>query len=92
MTEQNTWSPWFDHVPGPCPVPVGTTIQIEAFMRRTGKIASGVILITPEEFVHHAWLCRPDCVGEILRYRYRISPAFEQLRQLAETPADLVTA
>lgn len=24
---EDTWGPWTEHVPGPCPVPVGTWVQ-----------------------------------------------------------------
>lgn len=41
MRNEERWGPWTEHVPGPCPAPVGTRIQIRD--RDTGLPNEGTI-------------------------------------------------
>jgi hypothetical protein len=80
MKPEIKWSRWFDHTPGPCPVPAGTTVQV---------VLENLDELSPMPAVDVDWHCPGD---DVTRYRYRISTAFEDIRKLAENPADMVVA
>lgn len=80
MTEANhEWSSWFDHTPGPCPVPVGALVSVvyDNFTSDVGKCTDGP-----------SWSVEPGDphIVAIIRYRYRITSAYRDIERLAETP------
>ena len=89
MTEQ--WTEWKNHTPGPCPVPVGVYVQVVLLGKdNIPEMSEGIA----GDWAVSSWTMK-DRFGPfhmVLRYRTRISPAFEQLRQLAEQPAEAVPA
>lgn len=72
MTDQ--WTPWRSHTPGPCPVPVGTWMQVDYTDGHTDEGR-----LTEYLRNHPAWgsLARI----KVTRYRIRIPPAMQLLNE-----------
>lgn len=104
MTEEH-WSEWKTHTPGPCPVPVGTYIEVIEEHKIAGE-RRGEFYVAPGYGIYGVenpgWLSRGiDSLGPdgrrhatvVICYRVRQYPdALEQLRQLAEDPHKMVEA
>lgn len=80
MTDQ--WTPWRSHTPGPCPVPVGTWIQIEQDGGWRGRRTIKEGRLTQYMFDAPNWY--EDGNGyytRITRYRIRITPGMQLLNE-----------
>ena len=90
MTEHQ-WSEWFDHTPGPCPVPLGTWLEAVCLGHfgvkeiERGRITA--LLGSSWRAPFPGWIDEDgDRVSQVIRYRYRISKHLIELRQIAEDP------
>ena len=81
-----TWGPWIKHVPGPCPVPVGTEIEIEAITLAGAEIRRLIVDTRVHEAANWRLSVPFKLMHSIAVYRVRSFGALDELRALVAHP------
>jgi len=90
MSDQEQWGPWVEHIPGPCPIPLGAHCQVQCHNRDGSKpIKQGKMTERAANYPSWVMVSHTGPYNMVLRYRIRKPRGLTILEKaIRDLPAD----